>query len=189
MYNQFMGRKSRKDQRRSEIISAFAQVLAEHGYSGATIIAVAAKAGLTPGLLHHYFANKQEMLNELFSLLQQSFRKRAEENTDNTQDQVKNYVEAALKLGQKSDLISAKCWVGVLAEALKEPALYERLKRYLDSEVKYLMRISKGRLDEKGSAGVIAFILGSLVFGAYAPRKTAGFAANIGLSLYDTLIK
>ena len=32
-------------------------------------------------------------------------------------------------------------------------------------------------LSERDSGAVLAFIVGALVFGAFAPRKTAGFAA------------
>ena len=44
-----MGRPSNRAERRAQILAAFATVLADHGYAGATITAVANEAGLTPG--------------------------------------------------------------------------------------------------------------------------------------------
>jgi len=180
-----MGRKSLKAERRAQIIAAFAEVLAEHGYSGATTITVAERAGLAPGMIHHYFASKQEMFDELFTTLISKFRHRLGESSE--KDAVRGYLNAALKLDEKSDKVSAKCWVSVFSEALREPALFARLKRHLDTEVKYLRRIGGGRFDDKSAAGLIAYILGALVFGAYAPNKTRGFAADIGLELMTSL--
>src|SRR5262249_23661299 len=65
MYNQSMGRLSKREERRAQIVAAFARVLAEHGYAGATIAAVAAEAEVAPGLVHHYFAGKAELLATL----------------------------------------------------------------------------------------------------------------------------
>jgi hypothetical protein len=47
----------------------------------------------------------------------------------------------------------------------------------LDSEVAALERRSRGALSEKQASAVLAFVIGALVFGAFAPRKVAGFAA------------
>lgn len=132
-----MGRNSIKDMRRREIIAAFARVLAQHGYAGATINAVAAEADLSPGLLHHNFKSKQEMLIELFATLTRKFRQRVQDQTSHESNPIASYMDAALKLDERADYLSAKCWVGLFSEALREPILYERIKRYLDQEIKY----------------------------------------------------
>ena len=44
------------------ILTAAAQVLSRHGYAGATITRVAEEAGVSRGLLHYYFRNKEDML-------------------------------------------------------------------------------------------------------------------------------
>jgi AcrR family transcriptional regulator len=50
------------DQRRLELASAAARVIACEGIAGATMREVAAEAGWTTGALLHYFANKRELL-------------------------------------------------------------------------------------------------------------------------------
>lgn len=50
------------DQRREAMIAATLAVIAEAGVSGATIRAVAARAGVTPGLIRHYFDGKEALL-------------------------------------------------------------------------------------------------------------------------------
>ncbi|WP_137870462.1 TetR family transcriptional regulator C-terminal domain-containing protein [Sphingopyxis sp. 2PD] len=43
------------DARRADLIEATAAVLAEHGLAGTNVRAICAKAGVSPGLLRHYF--------------------------------------------------------------------------------------------------------------------------------------
>jgi AcrR family transcriptional regulator len=50
---------------REHIIQAAYHVLVEQGYDAATIKAIAREAGVAPGLLHYYFANKDELLVEV----------------------------------------------------------------------------------------------------------------------------
>lgn len=108
-----MGRPSNRAERRAQILDAFARVLADHGYAGATIAAIAAEADLTPGLLHHHFESKEEMLSALLDVLITGFRSR-----------VSHYETESGRLGA-----------------------------YVDGA--------------------------TLVLGAFAPRKTAGFAAPV----------
>lgn len=167
-----MGRPSLRAQRRTELITAFARVLARHGFAGATIAAVAAEAGVTPGLVHHYFTDKRELLLALVADLLARFRRRGRAYAT---DDLDAYIAAALALDGSADLIAARCWVGVFAEAVRDSALFDQLRRVLDTEITAIRR--RSRLDDHSAAAVLAFIIGSLVFGAFAPRKTAGFAA------------
>ncbi|MEU1623717.1 TetR/AcrR family transcriptional regulator [Streptomyces sp. NPDC005722] len=57
-----LGRAVRNEDRRAEIVRAALEVIAERGYRGATLAAVAERAGLTQqGLLHH-FPGKEALL-------------------------------------------------------------------------------------------------------------------------------
>jgi hypothetical protein len=51
------------------------------------------------------------------------------------------------------------------------------MRRLIDSELSTIRERSNGRLSESDAGAVLAFIIGALVLGAFAPRKTAGFAA------------
>src|SRR5215472_5471739 len=50
---------------REHIIQAAYRVLTKQGYDATTIKAIAREAGVAPGLLHYYFANKDELLIEV----------------------------------------------------------------------------------------------------------------------------
>lgn len=53
------------DQKIQQILDAASAVLARKGYTGTTINLVAAEAGVSRGLLHYYFKNKEEMLTRV----------------------------------------------------------------------------------------------------------------------------
>ena len=170
-----MGRPSVRIQRRAEVARAFARVLGKHGQGGATIAAVAAEAGIAPGLVHHYFESKQDLYEALLEELLLQFRRRLDAYPG--ADPLDAYVSAALALGERSDVAAARAWVGVFAEALGDPALFAKVRRMMDSEVAHVERRSGGTLRAADASAVVAFVVGALVFGAFAPRKTAGFAA------------
>jgi TetR/AcrR family transcriptional repressor of bet genes len=54
------------DARRSDLIEATAAVLAEHGLAGTNVRAICAKAGVSPGLLRHYFGGIDDVVFETY---------------------------------------------------------------------------------------------------------------------------
>lgn len=50
------------DARRADLIEATAAVLAEQGLAGTNVRAICAKAGVSPGLLRHYFAGIDDLV-------------------------------------------------------------------------------------------------------------------------------
>jgi len=57
-----------KEQSINAILSAAAHVLSQHGYAGTTISRVAEAAGVSRGLLHYHFKNKEEMLAKVLQV-------------------------------------------------------------------------------------------------------------------------
>ena len=64
-----MGRKSKADERKSEILGHLYHVLRETGLTGASIGNVAARMGVNPSLIVHYFKSKEEMMVEMVDFL------------------------------------------------------------------------------------------------------------------------
>lgn len=181
-----MGRPSNREKRRRELLAAFARVLADHGYAGATIASVAAEAGVAPGLVHHHFDSKSELLTGLVQDLLSRFRERVR-RYEGEEDGLLAYVDGALRLDDRADLIAAKCWVGVFAEAVRNPSLFAQVRRLIDAEIVTIRDRSGRTLSDQDAGCVLAFVIGSLVLGAFAPRKTAGFAARGLRRLVDAL--
>ena len=59
-------------------LPAAAQVISEQGFAGTTMRMVAEEAGVSTGMLNHYFANRMDMLEE--TLLFVSMRQQARES-------------------------------------------------------------------------------------------------------------
>jgi AcrR family transcriptional regulator len=57
-----MPQTKKSDEKSRKILAAVRSILARKGYVGTTINLVAAEAGVSRGLLHYYFKNKEEML-------------------------------------------------------------------------------------------------------------------------------
>ena len=152
-----------------------ASVLGTLGPAGATIGAVAAAAGLAPGLVHHHVSTKDALYRLVLAELTAQFRARRAALSG--EDPLETYIEAALSLDERSDVTGARAWVGLFAEALSREPLRNAVRRVLDAEVATVERLSRGSLDTAGASAVVAFVVGALVLGSFAPRKTAGFAA------------
>lgn len=54
------------DARRQDLVAACARVLAEKGAQGCTVRAICAEAGVSPGLLRHYFAGIAHLIAETY---------------------------------------------------------------------------------------------------------------------------
>jgi TetR/AcrR family transcriptional repressor of bet genes len=170
-----MPRPSLRTQRRGELARAFARVLAQHGRGGATIAALASEVGIAPGLVHHYFDGKDDLYETLVGELVAELHRRVEARDD--ADPLDAYVNAALALDVRSDVAAARAWVGIFAEAITAPSLFAKVRRLIDAEVAYVERRARGELSTADASAVVAFVVGALVFGAFAPRRAAGFAA------------
>lgn len=117
-----MPRPSNTAQRRQEITLAFLSVLAETGYSSATIRAIAKEAELTPGLIHHHFENKQAILinavEYLTAIAEVRFIELAEK-TNTPRDKLLAFLEARLNLGEGANINAVRAWVLIGSEAVR----------------------------------------------------------------------
>ena len=48
--------------RRKQLVEAAISVIHDHGFANATVARIARQAGVSPGIVHHYFADKDELL-------------------------------------------------------------------------------------------------------------------------------
>lgn len=59
-------RREGEERRRDALIAAALDLIAEGGPGAATVRAIAERAGVTPGLIRHYFAGKEELTREAY---------------------------------------------------------------------------------------------------------------------------
>ena len=48
--------------RRKQLVEAAIAVIHEHGFSNATVVRIASQAGISTGMVHHYFKDKDDLL-------------------------------------------------------------------------------------------------------------------------------
>ncbi len=100
-----MGRPPNTQLRRLQIVKAMMQVIASHGYAGATIADVARESGLAPGLIHYHFTDKMEILLCVLDELVRSHRLaldfRLASCRNNPPLELRNFIDAHLALPGK----------------------------------------------------------------------------------------
>ncbi|MER9689381.1 MULTISPECIES: TetR family transcriptional regulator C-terminal domain-containing protein [unclassified Mesorhizobium] len=62
-------RREGEERRRQDLIDATLDSVAEHGLEGASLRTIALRAGVTAGLIRHYFPGKEDLLQEAYAAL------------------------------------------------------------------------------------------------------------------------
>jgi TetR/AcrR family transcriptional regulator, transcriptional repressor of bet genes len=111
--------------RREQICRAAAKVISEQGFAGTTMRMVADEAGVSTGMLNHYFANRMEMLEEtlLFvSMRQQARESAAIEGLEAGEGRLRALVRSALPITQES-MEAWRVWVAAHGASVRLPEL------------------------------------------------------------------
>ncbi len=119
-------RRETEEKRRESLIAAAQELVAEGGPKAATVRAIAERAGVTAGLIRHYFASKEE-------LSQAAYRALMDTMTDNTSHVLDDapvdplarlavFVWASLR-PPVVDGKSVALWAGFIHQVRSDPAL------------------------------------------------------------------
>lgn len=198
-----MPRPSNTAVRRSQIVVALSEVMAETGYDGATIQTIAARAGLTPGLVHYHFKSKLEILIALFehlsNKLKERFEKRMQSSSKKNADaELMAYIDAHLATGEDSDTTAVACWIAIGAEALRQEEIKKLFQQSSEKQISNLEEIiercltaqkKKTKAKRAIALGIFAAIEGSYRLIVSAPQLLeAGFAAPTVLQMAKGVI-
>ncbi|MCB9613118.1 MAG: TetR family transcriptional regulator C-terminal domain-containing protein [Sandaracinus sp.] len=141
-----MARPSNRDERRAQIVDGLLRVLPETGYERATIQRIAEAAGLSPGLVHHHFGSKLEILLALGERLATLVEARAKPSST-PRGRLDAWIDAHLAQGDDASPEAVACWVALGAEALVHPevralhrTLVERRRTALDALLRDVCR-------------------------------------------------
>nr|BDT36478.1 TetR family transcriptional regulator [Myxococcus sp. MH1] len=183
-----MPRPSNTEERRQQIVAGLLRVMSERGYERASVNEIAKAAGLSPGLVHYHFSDKQEILLVLVEQLAARGRARvaaklAKLAPEDTRGRVDAFVDAFLSLGPDADTSAVAGWVTISAEAIRQPevrAAYEQVVRADLEQLESLVAASVGKRKARAlAAGLFAAVQGYFVLSASAPGLVpTGTAAN-----------
>ena len=122
-------RKQPKDTRRAQLIEATIDAMAERGFARTTMSDVAAKAGLSHGLVNFHFESKDKLLLETLLYLSQEYRRNWVQALRDAPTDAPSQLLALFR----ADFVPEICtparlaaWFGFWAEAQGRPLYQER---------------------------------------------------------------
>ena len=196
-----MARSSNTEARRAEIIDALLAVIARHGYEKATIQAIAAQAGLAPGLIHYHFRNKQEILVSLIATMAAAANARyAAVLGDQVEPaaRLRAYLHARLGLGDGAAPEIVAAWVMIGAEAVRQPEVRAVYQPMIADELALLTTLLTDALRAAGratgSAPTLAAGLAALIAGAFQLSSATtdvmprGYAADAAIAYAERAV-
>ncbi|AWH17508.1 transcriptional regulator BetI [Stenotrophomonas sp. ZAC14D2_NAIMI4_7] len=172
-----MPKKGIEPLRRQQLIDATFQVIHEIGLADATVATIARKAGLSTGIVAHYFGDKAGLLNaamrQILSQLKNAFAQHRGQASADPRSQLRALVDANFDPSQTSGP-AMRVWLTFWAASMHQPEL-ARLQRINDqrlySNLAYQFRRSlpaePAREAARGLAALIdgLWLRGSLVGG------------------------
>ncbi|MEU9824092.1 TetR/AcrR family transcriptional regulator [Micromonospora chersina] len=171
------------DSRRQDVSEAVWQVLAEHGFGGLTMRAVAAALGSSTGLVTHYFAGKRELIAHALDILEVRTAQRPRQAAPAPGlAALRTQILNILPLTPDAVAMN-RIWVGSWDVALSDPDLfaaqtlrYERVRAGLRASIEDAQRL--GELPDDGDPGrlattVLAFTHGLVVQALFDPDRLA----------------
>jgi TetR/AcrR family transcriptional regulator, transcriptional repressor of bet genes len=119
-------RREPEERRREALIAAAQDLMAEGGPRAATIRAIAARAGVTPGLIRHYFAGREDLTQVAYrALMDRMTDQNAQVLTDAPDDPLARlaiFVAASLR-PPVVDGRAVGLWAGFIHQVRQDPAL------------------------------------------------------------------
>ncbi|MHB8531086.1 MAG: TetR/AcrR family transcriptional regulator [Solirubrobacteraceae bacterium] len=132
--------------RREQICRAAAAVIAREGFAGTTMRMVAVEAGVSTGMLNHYFANRLQILTEALVYVAERSQERYEAAIEGIEPGVER-LEALLDsvLGEDEEALQTwHVWINVGGEAARLPALRRTVEERLGVWFALLSRALEG---------------------------------------------
>ena len=171
------------------------KVMAKRGYDGASISDIAKAAGLTPGLVHYHFKNKQQILlaalGELVARHDANLEARLSDAGGDPIAEVAAFIDFHLGLGADSDPEALACWILLSGEALREPKVRVQFAKALVAIVARIAAVIRAGVERRvfvcdsidaAASAVVAAIQGYFVLAATTPaaipKGSAAFSAK-----------
>ncbi|MFF5213229.1 TetR/AcrR family transcriptional regulator [Streptosporangium sp. NPDC000396] len=167
--------------RRQDVSEAVWRVLAEHGFAGLTLRAVAAALGASTGLVTHYFAGKHELIAHALDILEARTQQRPRLRAPAAGlAALRTHMLNILPLTPEGAAMN-RIWVASWDVALSDPALftaqttrYERIRAGLYTAIEDAQRLGElpAQADPRRLATtVLSFTHGLVVQALFDPER------------------
>ncbi len=143
-----MTRKEQKEVRKSQIIQAALGLFLEHGYYGTKTSQISRRAGISEGLLFHYFPTKEILLEELINIGLEGMRMPVQIHAESGLDFFYQFTAMLFLQAEKNPLI-AKMFVfmGHVVRAEDIPERLRKLAASVDTVAYSRSRVEAGQQD------------------------------------------
>lgn len=121
--------------RREQICRAAAVVVAREGFAGSTMRMVAEEAGVSTGMLNHYFANRQDLLTQALVFVSERTQERyrvAIEDLPAGRARLHALLDSALADDEQM-VETWRVWINAYGEAVRLPELRHTIESRLTS--------------------------------------------------------
>ncbi len=171
-----MGRPSNKAEMQAIIVEAMCAAISTHGYAKASIKKIAEVADISPGLIHHHFPTKLDILLALSDSLSASVNERynASIKRKGGTESLDAYVHAFIGFGPGESESAVNAWAFIASEAIREPRLAKHYQKHMQDRfrmIKILLKAETKLQKNKELSETAAGIL-SVIEGAYLMHAT-----------------
>lgn len=120
-------RREGEEKRRDDLVAAAVQLVAEGGAAAATVRAIAERAGVTPGLIRHYFRTKDELTQTAYRSVMEAMTRSAMESlggveVDDPAARLAAFVAANFR-PPVLDPVTLAVWAAYLHRSRNDPAM------------------------------------------------------------------
>jgi AcrR family transcriptional regulator len=132
--------------RREQICRAAAAVIAREGFAGTTMRMVAEEAGVSTGMLNHYFANRQDLLTKALVFVSERTQERyrlAIEDVPAGRERIHALLDSALADDEQM-IETWRVWFNAYGEAVRLPELRHTIESRLTSWYDLIDRALEG---------------------------------------------
>lgn len=161
--------------RRQQLIEATQACIGEFGFGATTVQIIARRAGVSAGIIAHYFGNKMGLLEATMRELLHQLKEELLERLDSSatpRERILAVIETNFSKTQTNPL-AAKTWLAFWSGAMHEPA-FERLQRInkmrLHSNLKFSFKALELKDPDTAAASLAALIDGLWLRGALSPE-------------------
>ncbi|KAF0281751.1 MULTISPECIES: transcriptional regulator BetI [Spiribacter] len=172
-----MARKGMETVRRRQLIQATLQVIHDQGLQATTLGRVGQQAGISPGLVAHYFGDKRHLLAStylsLVRSLEQEYRA-ARAGTAAGLPRVRAIIDANFAASQ-SDAVTVSCWLSFWAQVNHVPSI-ARIQRVVTRRLESNLTHALAAFLPRAEAVRLAEGLGVMIDGLWlrASLRTGG---------------
>jgi len=142
--------------RREQICRAAAVVIAREGFAGSTMRMVAEEAGVSTGMLNHYFANRQDLLTQALVFVSERAQARMREAVAEIppgRERLASLLDSALTRDQYG-IEDWYVWINAYGEAVRLPELRHTIEARLRSWYGLIDFALEGLVPADGSATI-----------------------------------